>query len=228
MTIEFPRYVDAIVCTEEMERTPMAKFSLDQVNDMYFDVLKEIGNIGAGNATTAISNLLNMKVNMDVPKVEFLTFQELPTAISAEEETVVGIYLELESDIGGSMMFLLKMESAYYLVNRLMGRPDDYKEEFNEMDLSAIKEIGNIISGSYLSALSGMTKMVITSSVPYLAIDMAAAILSIPAIQFGQYGDNALLIQTEFGDDVKIQGFFILMPDVESYDKILTSLGIVL
>ena len=96
------------------------------------------------------------------------------------------------------------------------------------MDISAIKEIGNIISGSYLSALSTMTNMVITSSVPYLAIDMAGAILSVPAIQFGQYGDNALLIQTEFGDDVKIQGFFILMPDVESYDKILTSLGIAL
>ena len=206
----------------------MAKFSLDQVNEVYFDVLKEIGNIGAGNATTAISNLLNLKVDMDVPQVAFLTFQELPTAISAEEETVVGIYLEVESDIGGSMMFLLKMESAHYLVNRLMGRPDDYAEEFNEMDLSAIKEIGNIISGSYLSALSSMTNMVITSSVPYLAIDMAAAILSVPAIQFGQYGDNALLIQTEFGDDVKIQGFFILMPDVESYDKILTSLGIAL
>ncbi len=206
----------------------MAKFSLDQVNDMYFDVLKEIGNIGAGNATTAISHMLNIKVNMEVPSVKFLTFQELPTAISAEEETVVGIYLEVESDIGGSMMFLLKMESAQYLVNRLMGRPDDYAEEFNEMDLSAIKEIGNIISGSYLSALSSMTNMVITASVPYLSIDMAAAILSVPAIQFGQYGDNALLIQTEFGDDVKIQGFFILMPDVESYDKILTSLGIAL
>ncbi|MEY8235553.1 chemotaxis protein CheC [Lachnospiraceae bacterium 66-29] len=206
----------------------MAKFSLDQVNDMYFDVLKEIGNIGAGNATTAISNMLNLKVNMDVPKVEFMKVQELPTAISAEEETVVGIYLEVESDIGGSMMFLLKMGSAQYLVNHLMGRPDDYAEEFNEMDISAIKEIGNIISGSYLSALSTMTNMVITSSVPYLAIDMAGAILSVPAIQFGQYGDNALLIQTEFGDDVKIQGFFILMPDVESYDKILTSLGIAL
>ena len=206
----------------------MAKFSLDQVNEMYFDVLKEIGNIGAGNATTAISNMLNLKVNMEVPKVEFLTFQELPTAISAEEETVVGIYLEVESDIGGSMMFLLKMESARYLVNHLMGRPDDYAEEFNEMDLSAIKEIGNIISVSYLSALSTMTNMVISSSGPYLAIDMAAAILSVPAIQFGQYGDNALLIQTEFGDDVKIQGFFILMPDVDSYDKILSSLGIAL
>ena len=93
----------------------MAKFNLDQVNEMYFDVLKEIGNIGAGNATTAISNMLNMRVDMEVPKIEFLTFQELPTAISAEEETVVGIYLEVESDIGGSMMFLLKMESAHYL-----------------------------------------------------------------------------------------------------------------
>ncbi len=104
-----------------MERkTAMAKFSLDQVNDMYFDVLKEIGNIGAGNATTAISNMLNLKVNMDVPKVEFMKVQELPTAISAEEETVVGIYLEVESDIGGSMMFLLKMGSAQYLVNHLM------------------------------------------------------------------------------------------------------------
>lgn len=206
----------------------MAKFSLDQVNDMYFDVLKEIGNIGAGNATTAISQMLNLRMDMEVPKVVLLTFQELPAAISAEEETVLGIYLEVEGDIDGSMMFLLKMESAHYLVNRLMGRPEDYNHNFDEMDLSALKEIGNIISGSYLSALSAMTNMVITSSVPYLALDMAAAILSVPAVQFGQYGDNALLIETAFGDDVKIQGFFILMPDVESYDKILSSLGITL
>ena len=87
----------------------MAKFSLEQVNDMYFDVLKELGNIGAGNATTAISNMLDLKVDMKVPKVQFLDFQELPTAISAEEYTVAGIYLEVETDIGGSMMFLLKM-----------------------------------------------------------------------------------------------------------------------
>ena len=214
---------------KEVEReNSMAKFSLDQVNDMYFDVLKEIGNIGAGNATTAISQMLNLRMDMEVPKVVLLTFQELPAAISAEEETVLGIYLEVEGDIDGSMMFLLKMESAHYLVNRLMGRPEDYAEDFDEMDLSALKEIGNIISGSYLSALSAMTNMAISSSVPYLAMDMAAAILSVPAVQFGQYGDNALLIQTGFGDDVQIEGFFILMPDVESYDKILTSLGITL
>lgn len=204
----------------------MEKYTLHDVNSMYFDVLKEIGNIGAGNATTAIANMIGMRLNMSVPKVQLLSFPELGSAIGGEEETIVGIYLEVESDIAGSMMFLLRTNSAHYLVNQLMGRDPEYMEDFDEMDLSAIKEIGNIIAGSYLSALASMTGMVITSSVPYLAIDMAAAILSVPAIQFGQYGDNALLIQTEFGNEHMIEGYFILLPEIDSYEKILNSLGI--
>lgn len=204
----------------------MAGYSLDDVNNMYVDVLREIGNIGAGNATTAIASMLQLRINMNVPKVSLLTFQELGSAVCAEDEAIVGIYLEVQDDISGSMMFLMKLDSAHYLVNRLMGRAEDYNEAFDEMDLSALKEIGNIIAGSYLNALSTMTQLTIAPSVPYIAIDMAAAILSVPAIQFGQYGDNALLIETEFGDDVMINGYFILLPDLESYDKILTSLGI--
>ena len=204
----------------------MSNYSLEDVNNMYLDVLKELGNIGAGNATTAISNMLGLRLDMEVPQVKLLTFQELGSAVCAEDETIAGIYLELHQDMEGSMMFLLKMDSAHYLVNRLMGRDESYVEEFDEMDLSALKEIGNIITGSYLSALSTMTQMVISPSVPFLAIDMAAAILSVPAIQFGQYGDNALLIETEFGDDVKLNGFFILLPEPDSYEKILRALGI--
>ena len=123
-------------------------------------------------------------------------------------------------------MFLMRLDSAHYLVDRLMGgmgTSASSEEGFSEMELSAMKEIGNIISGSYLSALSSL---VITPSVPYIAVDMAAAILSVPAIQFGQFGDNALLIETEFGDQVMMQGYFILLPDEDSYDKILQSLGI--
>ncbi|MCI5621826.1 MAG: chemotaxis protein CheC [Lachnospiraceae bacterium] len=206
----------------------MSEYTLSDVNDMYFDVLKEIGNIGAGNATTAMANMLNLKINMEVPRVELLDFKELGSAICPEDQTIVGIYLEVSQDISGSMMFLITMDSAHYLVNRLMGRDPSYHEEFDEMDLSAMKEIGNIIAGSYLNALSSMTNLVISPSVPYIAIDMAAAILSVPAIQFGQYGDNALLITTEFGDDVMIEGYFILLPELESYDKILKSLGICL
>lgn len=204
----------------------MSELSFDYINEQYFDVLKEIGNIGSGNATTAIASMLDLRLNMNVPKVELLSFSELAGVVGSEEETVIGIYLDVQSDISGSMMFLLNIDSGHYLVNKLMGRDASYKEDFNEMDRSALNEIGNIIAGSYLSALASLTGMVITSSVPYLAIDMAGAILSVPAIEFGKMGDKALLIQTEFGDEVMIDGYFILLPEIDSYEKILKSLGI--
>ncbi|MEE1078236.1 MAG: chemotaxis protein CheC [Agathobacter sp.] len=204
----------------------MSGFSLDNVNEMYLDVLKEIGNVGAGNATTAIAGLLGERMNMSVPNVGLMDASELGGAICPEDETIVGIFLEVENDITGSMMFLMKLPSAHFLVNKLMGRDPSYNEDFDEMDLSAMKEIGNIIAGSYLSALSNMCGLRIYPSVPYIAVDMAAAILSVPAIMFGQYGDNALFIETEFGDDVMMDGYFILMPDQDSYEIILSSLGI--
>lgn len=204
----------------------MSEFSLDHINNMYVDVLREIGNIGAGNATTAIANMLGSRLNMQVPKVQLMEASELGGAICDEEETIVGIFLEICNDISGSIMFLMRMDSAHVIVNKLMMRDLEYNEPFDEMDLSALKEIGNIIAASYLSALSTLTGLRIQPSVPYIAVDMAAAILSVPAIQFGQYGDNALFIETELGDDVMMQGYFILMPEQESYSKILSSLGI--
>ena len=204
----------------------MAEFSLNHVNDMYMDVLREIGNIGAGNATTAIAQMLGARLNMEVPNVQLMEASELGGAICDEEETVVGIFLEVQGEIDGSMMFLMNMESAHIIVNKLMMRDDNYREPFDEMDLSALKEIGNIIAASYLSALATLTNLRIAPSVPYISVDMAAAILSVPAIMFGQYGDNALFIETEFGDDKEMQGYFILMPEQDSYGKILGALGI--
>ena len=204
----------------------MGNFTLEEVNDRYVDVLREIGNVGAGNATTAIASMLGIKIDMNVPKVELLEAARLGSAICTEDEIIVGIFLEVQTDIEGSMMFLMKMDSARFLVNKLMGRDVEDEKDFDEMDLSALKEIGNIIAASYLNALSTMTNLVITPSIPYIAVDMAASILSVPAIQFGQFGDNALFIQTEFGDDVMINGYFILMPEQNSYEKILTALGL--
>ena len=204
----------------------MSRFSLDNVNEMYMDVLKELGNIGAGNATTAIAGMLGTSMSMKVPKVLLVDATKIGDAICPEEETIVGIFLEVEQDISGSMMFLMKIPAAHFLVNKLMGRTPEYNEPFDEMDLSAMKEIGNIIAGSYLSALSTLTNLRIKPSVPYIAVDMAASILSVPAVQFGQYGDHALFIETEFGNEVMMNGYFILMPDPDSYDNILSALGI--
>ena len=198
----------------------------ESMDDIEFDVLTEIGNIGAGNATTALSQLINARIDMRVPKVELLTFAELAEVIGGAETLVAGILLSLEGDIQGSMLFILESNAARLLVQQLMGCKDDSTEQFTEMETSALQEIGNIISGAYLSAISSLTNMLITASVPSLAFDMAGAILSVPAIEFGKLGDKALLIESQFKDmDVDISGYFILIPTLDSYSKILKSLG---
>lgn len=193
------------------------------------DILKEIGNIGAGNATTALSQLINARIDMNIPKVAILPFNELAEIIGGAETLVAGILLSLEGDVDGMMLFVLRSTAAHMLVNQLMGcgqPPSPETGGFNEIEESALKEIGNIITGSYLSSISSLTNMLIISSVPYLAVDMAGAILSVPAIEFGKVGDEALLIESQFKDmDVDISGYFILIPTMESYKRMLHSLG---
>ena len=180
--------------------------NFDNLNNLQMDVLKEIGNIGAGNAATALAKLLKKKVNLDVPKVKVLMFQEVSEILGEAEIPVVGLLLAVTGDIRGSIMFILKNEAARGWVNILMGKPrcDEIEcIEFDEIEISALKEIGNILAGSYLSALSSLTGLNILPSVPELAIDMAGAIVSVPAIEFGKLADSVLYIETEFSEGVQ-------------------------
>ena len=204
----------------------MSDMSLDHVSENYMDVLKEIGNIGAGNAMTALAQMMQCKVDMTVPQVRLLEFNEVGTIMGGEEQVMVGIYLAVEGDITGSIMFLVERGSAKHLVNKIMmGYGVSEGDDFNEMEMSAMKEVSNIITGAYLNSLSTLTNMKIYPSPPDLTMDMAGAILSVPAIEFGAIGDKLLLIQSQFYDEVEINGYFILIPDLESYSKILASLG---
>ncbi|MBQ7359677.1 MAG: chemotaxis protein CheC [Lachnospiraceae bacterium] len=206
----------------------MGDMSLDQVSENYMDVLKEIGNIGAGNAMTALAQMMQCKVDMTVPQVKLLEFNEVGTIMGGEEQVMVGIYLAVEGDITGSIMFLVERGSAKHLVNKIMmGYGVSEGDDFNEMEMSAMKEVSNIITGAYLNSLSTLTNMKIYPSPPDLTMDMAGAILSVPAIEFGAIGDKLLLIQSQFYDEVEINGYFILIPDLESYSKILASLGMI-
>ena len=191
--------------------------SFERVTTEYYDVLKELGNIGAGNATTALAQMLQTKVDMKVPQVRLLDFKDVGEVMGGEEQIVVGIYLAVEGDITGSIMFILEQNAGKTLVSKLMGTPPS-DGEFNE--------IGNIITGAYLNSLAQMTNLKMLPSVPDLSIDMLNAILSVPAIEFGIMGDQILLIQTVFTDDVDLNGYFILMPDLESYSKMLRALGL--
>lgn len=204
----------------------MPNINLDNIDNMQYDVLKEIGNIGAGNATTALSTMINSKVDMNVPKVDLLNIKELPDMLGGAEEIVVGILITLEGEINGMMMFMMEQQSACRIVDILMGKSSNL-EDFTEMEYSALREIGNIIAGAYLSSLSTLTGIKINASIPYMSIDMAGAILSVPAIEFGKVGDKALIIETQFvKDDSDVNGYFILIPTLESYDVILKSLGL--
>ena len=204
----------------------MAENTLDNLNDLQFDVLKEIGNIGAGNATTALAKMMNMKIDMNVPRVDLVPFTNLPDIFGSPEEVLAGILVQLDGDIKGMMMFLVKEKSAHNLVNSLMGGMiQSSGDGFSDMELSALGEIGNIIIGAYLSAMSNLTSLKISSSVPYISIDMAGALLSVPAIGFGKLGDKVLLIETQFGELDFVNGYFLMVPELESYDAILSSLG---
>ncbi len=207
----------------------MAELDLNNVDDMYYDVLREIGNIGAGNAATALATMLNTKVDMTVPKVALVEFSEMGETMGGEEQIMAGIYLSISGDITGSIMFLLEEKSAHELVAKLMGMSSsDFVEgqPFNEIEQSALNEIGNIIVGSYLNSLSMLTNLKIIESVPSLAVDMAEALLSVPAIEFGMVGDQMLLIQTSFSEDTELNGYFVLVPDLPSYTKLLKALGV--
>lgn len=204
----------------------MADFNLNDVSERYVDVLKEIGNIGAGNAMTALSQMLQCKVDMRVPQVRLLEFSEVGAIMGGEEKTMCGILLGVEGDITGSIMFLIELEAAKSLIKKLMMGYESGQPTFDDMELSALKEISNIITGAYLNSLSTLTNLMIYPTPPSLTIDMAGAILSVPAIEFGILGDHILLIQSQFYDEVEIDGYFILIPDLPSYEKILSALGI--
>lgn len=203
----------------------MGNLSLEQVTETYMDVLKELGNIGAGNAMTALSQMLGCKVDMRVPQIKLLAFNEVGALMGGEEQIFVGVFLGVDGDITGSMMFLVEKNSAKHLINKIMMCSASEGDDFTEMELSAMKEVGNIITGAYLNSLSMMTNLKIIPTPPELTVDMAGAILSVPAIEFGTVGDNILLIQSQFFDEVEIDGYFILIPDLDSYGKILSSLG---
>lgn len=201
-------------------------FGLDYIDSSYLDVLREIGNIGAGNATTALAQMLQRKVDMKVPKADLFEFRDLGKVIGGEETIMAGVYMVVEGDIQGSMMFLLERESAKHLVDQMLGRyGTSGSDEFGEMEISVLKEMGNIMTGAYLNSLSDLTGLKIYPTAPDLTVDMAGAILSVPATEFGVLGDKILMIQTRFTDDVEIDGFFILVPDLDSYKKIMESIG---
>ena len=201
---------------------------IEELSEVEFDVLKEISNIGTGNAATAISTLLDGQIGIEVPIIRFLEFSELSEIIGGAENEVIGIMVTLSQDIDGMMIFVMDVKSARIIINHLLQHEDEEEQlECTEMVKSALSEFGNIVAGSYLSAIAKLTGLVCAPSVPALSHDMAGAVLSVPAIEFGKVSDKVLLIQSVFEyKNKKAEGFFILVPTLEAFNTIFEKLGL--
>ena len=198
-----------------------------ELTPVQMDALREIGNVGAGNSATALSQIINHRIDMNVPQVSIVPLGDVPDLVGGPDVMVVGVFLRVDGSAPGNILFLLPAESAFYLVDMLMGKKHGETKNLDFMDESALMEIGNILAGAYLNALFNLTKLSLLPSIPALAVDMAGAILSVVLIQLGQMGDHALVIETEFTTDEEgIKGHFFLVPDPGSLDTILAAVGV--
>ena len=204
-----------------------------EITDLHLDVLKEIGNIGAAHAATSLSQMLDRKVDMFVPSVKLVTFDEMFDLAGGPEALVTCIFLRIQGDVTGSMFFMMSIDGANHFIQLLTGDESfDFRNpNVTEIGVSAMQELGNILSGSYLSALSDFTRLNIHPTVPSLSIDMVGAIISFGLIEISQYSDEVIVIDTEIREDGKedsepIKGNFFLLPDPTSYITIFKSLGV--
>ena len=191
------------------------------------DALREIGNVGAGNSATALSQVINRRIDMNVPKVSLVPLDMVPDLVGGPDTIVVGVFLRVYGKAPGNILFLLPQQSAYYLVDTLMGKPHGATNKLDFMDESALMEIGNILAGAYLNAFYTFTNISMLPSIPALAMDMAGAILNVVLVQLGTMGDQALVIETEFlSEDDGINGHFFLVPDPGSLETIMNAVGV--
>ncbi|MCF8564776.1 chemotaxis protein CheC [Alicyclobacillus tolerans] len=197
----------------------------NELSDRQADVLKELGNIGAGHAATALSTLLRDNVRMSVSSARMCPFDEIADLAGGAESIIAGVFIRMSGDIEGNIMFLLSLNSAKQLIRRLLNQQAE-ADDFTELELSAIAEVGNIMGGSYLNAVSQLTRLRLWQSVPAVAVDMAGAILDIGLLAAGEVSDSAILIDTAIRQGtLDVSGHFFLLPDPGSTDILLKALG---
>ena len=166
----------------------------NDLSPVAIDCLREIGNIGSGSAASALSTMLGKSIDMRVPDVRVLDYQQVIDEMGGPEKIITGILVRLSGDIKGMIMFLLEDSFARVVLSTFMDKQEVAVVSLNETELSAISEMGNIMAGSYLQALSTLTGLTIDMSVPSMKVDMLGAIMSVPIIEFSQVGDKVLFI----------------------------------
>jgi chemotaxis protein CheC len=190
------------------------------------DALREVANIGAGHAATALSQMIGGTIMISVPTINISRLEDVPPQVSGPEEPVAAVLMHMLGDLTGRTLLVFPRQTAVRLTELMMHRasPEDDEGEMSEMAQSAIKEAGNILSSAYMNALSKFMGLMLLPSPPSLAIDMSTAVLTTAYLQFGSERDYVFCIESEFmmtDTSERLRGFFLLIPDPDSLAKIL-------
>jgi chemotaxis protein CheC len=192
--------------------------------DLQLDALKEVANVGAGHAATALSQLTNRRVMIDVPSVQVCDIEEAAAGVLNGNGVVAAILMHVLGDLTGRSLMLFDKDCALQLADLLLSREPGTTKVFGELEQSSLKETANILTGAYLGGLSDLLGLMLIPSVPSLAIDLCAAVLSTAYLNFGYERGIVIILDTRFRFEpggTGMAGHFVLLPDPASLDVIL-------
>jgi chemotaxis protein CheC len=192
------------------------------------DALREVANIGAGHAATALSQMVGRTIMISVPTINVSRLEDIPPQVAERDEPVAAVLMHMLGDLTGRTLLVFPRTTAIRLAALLLRREPE-GDDFTEMEQSAIKEAGNILSSAYMNALSDFMGMMLLPSPPSLAVDMSTAVLTTAYLQFGSDKDYVFCVESEFlmGDlDERMRGFFLLLPDPASLQAILKAVRV--
>jgi chemotaxis protein CheC len=193
------------------------------------DALREVANIGAGHAATALSQMTGGTIMISVPTINIMRLEDVPPQLSGDEEPVAAVLMSMLGDLTGRTLLMFPKPTVLRLAELMLRRPAGSSLDLGELECSAIKEAGNILSGAYMNALSDFMGMMLLPSPPTLAVDMSSAVLTSAYMQYGVDPDYVFCVESEFimqDSRERLRGFFLLLPDPASLQAILRAVHV--
>ncbi len=199
----------------------------DKLEPFHFEALKEIGNIGTGNAATSLSTMMGKKVDITVPNVSVVEISKIPFMFQDPEKVTVGIQMSFFEDLNGQLLLIFDAEPAKQILKLLIGQGSDDLTQMDEMQKSVFSELGNIVCGSYLVSLSQFTNLNLNSEVPQVTFDMVSAIVAESCLTYAEEEDKSIVIETEFDieSQVNVEAYLFQIMEPNSIPKLLKSIG---
>jgi chemotaxis protein CheC len=201
---------------------------LEDLTDMQIDALREVGSIGAGHAATALSQLVDHRIDLEVPQLEMLPIGSVPDVFGGPETLVGAVYDRMLGDLGGGLLFVAPRDSSLALVDLMRNRPVGTAKSFGAEEEATITHVASILASSYIASIARLADLNILPARPSFALDMAGAILQVVTAEIGMRAENALLLRTRFfNDETSVDAYMFFLPDPDGLDVLLGRLGVV-